>query len=380
MQIIRGPQHDAIKVVVYGPEGIGKSTFAAHFPAPVFIDTEGSTKWMDVDRTEPPTSWAMLKEQLDFIRRDPLFCNTIVLDTMDWAERMAISDLCAKYKINGLEDMGYGKAHVYLQEEVGRMLDILSDIAKNGVNVVITCHAKMRKFEQPDELGAYDRWELKLDKGVAPMVKEWADMVLFANYKTLVVNVDNQGAQKGKNKASGGKRVMYATHHPCWDAKNRFGLPDEMPFDFTQVASLFPENRGEIEEARGTETRIEFSTNKVAGIPVAPISSIPNKQTDAAETDTEKSSASTFTEVPSTEPPVGDNVWEDIPRKLADLMRQAAIEPYEVERAVVKKGYFPSDMHIAQYPGDFVDGVLVGAWPQIKAFIEADPDRSPFKN
>ena len=56
----------------------------------------------------------------------------------------------------------------------------------------------MRKFEQPDELGAYDRWELKLDKNTAPLVKEWADMVLFANYKTVVVNVDGQGALKGK--------------------------------------------------------------------------------------------------------------------------------------------------------------------------------------
>lgn len=74
---------------------------------------------------------------------------------------------------------------------------------------------------------------MKLTKQTAPMVKEWADMVLFCNYKTFAVNVDGQGAQKGKNKAQGGKRVMYTTHHSCWDAKNRYGLADEVPLSMT---------------------------------------------------------------------------------------------------------------------------------------------------
>ncbi len=104
--------------------------------------------------------------------------------------------------------------------------------------MVLTAHAKMRKFEQPDEMGAYDRWEMKLSKGVAPMVKEWADMVLFCNYKTMVVNVDGQGAQKGKNKAQGGRRVMHTTHHSCWDAKNRYGLPDEVPFEYDSIRHI----------------------------------------------------------------------------------------------------------------------------------------------
>lgn len=42
-QITRGLIVKPQKVVVYGPEGIGKTTFAADFPDPLFIDTEGST-------------------------------------------------------------------------------------------------------------------------------------------------------------------------------------------------------------------------------------------------------------------------------------------------------------------------------------------------
>ena len=104
-----------------------------------------------------------------------------------------------------------------------------------GINIVFTAHAMMRKFEQPDEMGAYDRWEMKLTKKTAPLLKEWADMVLFCNYKTDVITDQNTKSKK----ATGGRRVMYTSHHPCWDAKNRYGLADSMPMSFDQIAHLF---------------------------------------------------------------------------------------------------------------------------------------------
>ena len=93
----------------------------------------------------------------------------------------------------------------------------------------------MRKFEQPDEMGAYDRWEMKLSKQCSPLLKEWADIVLFCNYKTSVLTDANTKSKK----ATGGKRVMYASHHPCWDAKNRYGLPDQMDMSFEPIKHLF---------------------------------------------------------------------------------------------------------------------------------------------
>jgi GTPase SAR1 family protein len=233
--ITRGIIPTAKKVVIYGPEGIGKSTFASRFPDPVFIDTEGSTKHMDVARFPAPTSWEMLLAEVGEVYAHPDICRTLVIDTADWAEMLCIRHVCDRDHKQGVEDFGYGKGYVYVKEEFAKLLDLLSRVVGAGVNVVLTAHAMMRKFEQPDAAGAYDRWELKLSKQVAPLVKEWPDMLLFANYKTIVSDVQKM---TGKGKVQGGRRVMYASHHPCWDAKNRYGLPDMMDFDFSAISAI----------------------------------------------------------------------------------------------------------------------------------------------
>ena len=181
-EITSGVQHTAQKVVVYGPEGIGKSTFASQFPNPYFIDTEGSTKKLNVKRLPKPTSWQMLLDEVKFaIQTRP--CDTLVIDTSDWAERLCTEAVCQKHRKSGVEDFGYGNGYTYIAEEWGRFLNLLQDVIDiANINVVLTAHAILRKFEQPNEMGAYDRYELKLGKKTtaqtAPLTKEWADMVL----------------------------------------------------------------------------------------------------------------------------------------------------------------------------------------------------------
>lgn len=335
MQIISGKQSTALKIVIYGPEGIGKSTFAAQFPRPVFIDTEGSTKHMDVARTPKPTSWAMLLDQVRWFRDNPNEFVTLVLDTADWAEQMCVTDLCARNKKAGIEDFGYGKGYTYLSEDFGKLLNLLEEVVERGMNVVVTAHAKMRKFEQPDEMGAYDRWELKLQKTTAPLLKEWADMVLFANYKTYAVRT-----QDGKVKAQGGSRVMYTSHHPCWDAKNRQGLAEELPFSFDSIRDCIP-------SGMSTTTQQE---------PTAPTKDtkhpVPQSQpVETAETATAPNGTPAYL----------------LP--LYDLMNENGVYPEEVEAACVTKGYAPQGMPLTDYPEDFVTGCLVAAWDQVFSMI-----------
>ena len=312
MNITSGKIESAKKVVIYGPEGIGKSTFAAQFPNPLFIDTEGSTKYMDVRRMDKPTSWEMLRQELTYVKQNPQVCGTLIIDTIDWAEQLCIDDICSRYQKKGIEDFGYGNGYVYEKEEFGRFLNSLEEIVQAGVHVVLTAHAQMRKFEQPDEMGAYDRYEMKLGKKtgsqISPLVKEWADMVLFANYKTFAVQTDDKGQ---KFKAQGGKRVMYTSHHPCWDAKNRFGLADELPFEYVQIAQC-----------------------------IGGKYSIPSY----------------------------------VPKALADLMRPEHVTAEEIQMAIGQKGYYPEDTPISSYDPAFVQGVLIGAWPKVFSVIRSNRD------
>lgn len=352
----------AKKTVIYGPEGIGKSTLAARFPDPVFIDTEGSTKDMDVARTPAPSSWPMLMEQVKYFITHPDELKTLIIDTADWAEQLCVTDICSRFQKAGIEDFGYGKGYTYLQEEFGRLLNLLTELVEQkGVNVVLTAHAKMRKFEQPDELGAYDRWEMKLTKQVAPMVKEWADMVLFANYKTIVYNVDGQGAQKGKNKVQGGKRVIYTTHHPCWDAKNRYGLPDEIPMDYNEIRHVIEDQAVKADQTPPKDKKAPVKQS-------APESAEPDKshQEPAKE---EKATQPMDQKQEPVNPP-DPRVDERIPKALRDLMIANGVDEWDIQNVVAARGYFPADMVVADYPADFVSGVLVGAWTQVYAMIK----------
>jgi hypothetical protein len=161
-------------------------------------------------------------------------------------------------------------------------------------------------------------------------------MVLFANYKTYVVNVDGQGTTKGKNKAQGGTRVMYSTHHPCWDAKNRHDFPAEMPFEFASIAHIINQTPGAA--VKGEEKAVSASPDQCRPVPEPDPFKIP--------------------------PPIAADTSE-IPKNLLDLMQANHVSVEDIQAIVTAKGYYPANTPIKNYDPEFINGVLVGAWPQV---------------
>jgi hypothetical protein len=232
MKITSGKQSRAQRVVIYGVESVGKSTFAAKFPKPLFLDIEQGTSHLDVDRCDIG-SWKQLTDSLTECRSSDY--KTIVIDSADWVERLCIEDLLASSKKTSIEDFGFGKGWVMVAERMSRMLASVDTLIDAGKNVVLIAHSKIVRFEAPDALAAYDRYELKLSKQSSPLLKEFADELWFLRFKTKVSTTDT-----GRGKGIGGKeRILLTTHSAAYDAKTRSGLAEELPLVWESVAHLF---------------------------------------------------------------------------------------------------------------------------------------------
>lgn len=376
MKITKGKRARAQKVVIYGTEGIGKSSLASQFPEPLFIDTEGSTDNMDVARLDKPTSWIMLNNQIAFIKANPTVCKTLVIDTIDWAESLCVDNLCAMHGKKGIEDFGYGNGYVYAKEEMGRFLNKLQDLIEIGINVVLTAHAQIRKFELPDEMGSYDKYELKLGKKTssqtAPLVKEWADLLLFCNYKTYLISQE----KSTKKKAQGNQRVMYTEHNPAWDAKNRHGLPSELPLDYASIAHIFKtEEKEEIKKTVQTEFKdekkeqLQFEQPKYNGDLEAP------KIEKTQEEKIMDNFGDIVKEVENT--PVEELVDpfiekpDYIPQPLWDLMQQDNITEEDIKLVTESKGYFPKGTPMSVYNEQgYLTGYIIPKWEGLKQLLK----------
>lgn len=255
MKITRGVRKTAKRVVIHGVEGIGKSTLASQFPGAIVIDTEDGTNHLDVARVTV-ASWDECEGSLHDLARDRHGFQSVVIDSIDWAERLLIEHLLRKSNKRSIEDFGFGKGYTMVAEAMGRLLAVCDTLVTAGMNVVLVGHTTVKRTSPPDMDEGYDRFELKLTKQSAPLVKEWADCILFANYRTKLVE-----GQDGRTRAKGGKeRVLHTERTAAWDAKNRYGLAAELPMTIDALAPLFssppprPASGGWLERVAAAET------------------------------------------------------------------------------------------------------------------------------
>lgn len=217
-----------LKVVLYAPEGAGKSTFASHAPSPIFLASEDGTDHLDVARFPKPETWAEVEGAVDALLNEPHEYRTLVVDTLDWLEPLLHKSTCKREGWRTIEAAGYGKGEKAACEDWRAWLARLDVLrAKRGMHVLLLAHAQIKAFKNPDGED-FDRWQMKLEPKASATIREWAECVLFGAFKDVITK------EKGKRaKARGGAaRIMYTERSANWDAKNRLSLPPSMPLDW----------------------------------------------------------------------------------------------------------------------------------------------------
>ncbi len=232
------------------------STFGAMAEAPIFIQTEDGLAGIDCERFPLATKYRDVLAAMGELYTEPHEYRTVVLDSLDWLERLIFVEVCANRNVESIEDIGYGKGYVFALTQWREVLAGLDALRNDrGMNVILIAHAQIERFANP-ETDTYDRYSPRLQKLASALVQEWCDDVLFATYR-IHTKTTNEGFDRKRVQAIGtGERIVRTTERPAHVAKNRLGLPEEFPLDYRNYAAYCRGEEPSIETAELVETGV----------------------------------------------------------------------------------------------------------------------------
>lgn len=248
------------KIVVYGVQGLGKSLFGSTFNAPIFIRTEDGIGAIDVPTFPKVVSdFYELAEAVKALHGEHKF-KTVVIDSLDWVEPIIWKKTCEDHGKESIEEFGYGKGYVEADADWRYIMGGLDSLRLNkGMDIVLIAHAEIKTFNSP-ETEPYDRYQIKLHKRAFALWQEWADMVLFCNYKVDIAK-SKEGFNKEVKRGKGsGERIIYTEERPAFLAKNRWGLPPEIYIGQDKTWSGFHQA---MSEATGGKYKINTKKEEV---------------------------------------------------------------------------------------------------------------------
>lgn len=264
-QITTGRERKPRRVMLYGTQGIGKSTWAASAPKPIFIQTEDGLGEIDCDKFPVAKTFDEVMASLGELYTEKHGYRTVVVDSLDWLERLIWADICRQREVKNIDDIEYGKGYGFALTLWRDFIEGLSALrADRGMTPILIAHAKIERFQNP-ETDAYDRYSPRIHKTAAHLIQEWADEVLFASYKVFTKQTEEAFKKKRTQGIGTGERVIRTMERPAYQAKNRLNLPDELSLDWNAYAAFIDGGNGKKEKPKTDTTAIVAKAAQTKG-------------------------------------------------------------------------------------------------------------------
>jgi len=221
-------------MIVFGSAGVGKTTFAAAAPNPVFLQTEAGEGALELSAFPLIKTYDELIEAITALIEHEHDYGTLVLDSLDHLEPLIWKKVCQVEGKKSIEEFGYGKGYVFALDYWREFLAAINSLRHHkNMSLILLAHTHIRSYNSPDT-ESYDRYEIKLHAKASGLIQESVDSVLFAKHKIITKKEDKGFNQTRVRGISTGERVLCTTETPGYIAKNRYGLPDEI--DLTWAA------------------------------------------------------------------------------------------------------------------------------------------------
>ncbi len=241
MKIVRGVRPSPRRIMLYGTHGIGKGTWAAKAPSPIFLDIEGGLEDTDCERTSRLGSLDQVNEALTWLVSGEHDYKTCVVDTVDWLEQLIHKQIVkdeGKNNVKSIADIGFSKGYARAIPAWSWIISQLEQLrAQRKMAIILLSHAKVERYEAPDS-ESYDRYSPDLHKSSCGMLQEWCDEVLFATSRVFIKQQD-EGFKRTRAMAVGGKERYIRTCESASSlAKNRLNLPEELPLEWSAYMNV----------------------------------------------------------------------------------------------------------------------------------------------